>query len=51
MVFHSYTKLEKVSTLLLVASIEMGSFQRCFTLVGIMHKVHAVDMYCLECGH
>ena len=51
MVFHSFTKFEKVSTLFLVASIEMGSFQRWFTLVGIMHIVHVVDMYCLECGH
>ena len=51
MVFHSYTKFEKVSTLFLVASIEMGSFQRWFTLVGIMHIVHVVDMYCLKCGH
>ena len=30
MVFHSYTKLEKVSTLFLVASIEMGSFGRYY---------------------
>ena len=34
MVFHSYSKFEKVSPLFLVASIEMGSFQRWFTLVG-----------------
>ena len=51
MVLHSYTKFEKASTLFLVASIEMGSFQRWFTLVDIMHIVHAVDMYCLKCGH
>ena len=51
MVLHSYTKFEKASTLFLVASIEMGSFQRWFTLVDIMHIIHAVDMYCLECGH
>ena len=51
MVLHSYIKFEKASTLFLVSSIEMGSFQRWFTLVDIMHIVHAVDMYCLECGH